>query len=104
MNLTRELATVHAEFGAARDRLYGAVARCAFAEAAEVCAELRGIFERYSTIRAQAAKDAGSCFHTNQRWASHRRAVAAAGDAEKLAELDTRAAIDALAGELERDE
>ncbi len=99
MNLTRELATVHAEFGAARDRLYEAVARCDFAEAGTHCAELRGIF----AIRAEAAKEAGASFHLTPRW-THRRAVAAKGDAEKLLELDTRAAIDVLAGKEERDE
>jgi hypothetical protein len=103
VNLTRELATVHAEFGAARDRLYEAVARCDFAEAGTHCAELRGIFERYTAIRAEAAKEAGASFHLTPRW-THRRAVAAKGDAEKLLELDTRAAIDVLAGKEERDE
>lgn len=96
MNLTRELATVHEEFGAARDRLYEAVARCDFAGAGKLCEELRGIFKRYAAIRARAAKEAGTAFHKTPRWAAHRRAVAAAGDAEKLDELDTRAAIDAL--------
>lgn len=103
MSLFRELATVHAAFSAARDRLYEAVARCAFADAAELCAQLRGIFARYSAIRARAAKEAGAEFHKTPRWAAHRRAVAAKGDAEKLDELDTRAAIEALAGEEEHE-
>jgi hypothetical protein len=103
VNLTRELATVHTEFGTARDRLYEAVARCDFKSAGELCAELRDIFKRYAAIRARAAKEAGSAFHTSPRWASHRRAVAAKGNAEQLEELDTRAAIAALNGEEERD-
>jgi hypothetical protein len=104
VSLTHELATVHAEFGAARDRLYKAVARCDFAEAGTHCTELRRIFKRYTAIRAKAAKEAGASLHLTPRWAAHRRAVAAAGDAEKLLELDTRAAIEALAGGEERDE
>jgi hypothetical protein len=104
VSLTHELANIHAEFGAARDRLYKAVARCAFAEAADLCTELRGIFDRYNAIRARAAKEAGATLHLTPRWAAHRRAVAAAGDGEKLLELDTRAAIEALAGGEERDE
>lgn len=96
MNLTRELAAVHTQFGSTRDTLYGAVARCDFQSAAELCAELRSIFARYTTIRAEAAAEAKAGFHTCQRWYQHRRAVAASGDADKLNELDTRAAIAAM--------
>ncbi len=109
MNLTRELATVHDEFGAARDRRYEAVARCDFAGAGKVCEELRGIFKRYATIRARAAREAGAEFSkktwlANCKSRAHLSAAAASGDTDKLDELLAREAIQALSGERERDE
>jgi hypothetical protein len=67
-------------------------------------ADPRRIFKRYTAIRSEAAKEAGASLRMTPRWKAHRRAVAAAGDGEKLLELDPRAAIEAIAGVEERDE
>jgi len=97
--LSSNLAAVHSEFGATRDRLYEAIARADFKSAAALSSELVGIFARYQSVRADAASAARETHEqSNMRHLRRDRKhlAAVADDPERVEELLTREAIDAI--------
>ncbi|MCC6969610.1 MAG: hypothetical protein IT434_05250 [Phycisphaerales bacterium] len=99
MSTFDQIAAVHAEFSGLRDRLYSAIGRSNFPLAAKLSADLAGVFGRYQSLCAEAAKsareEAAKSKFRHPKRVRDEHLAAVAHDPEKVFELLQREAIEA---------